>query len=196
MATRETAALPVGLPAGRRTPRGNRRWYLVHTPQGRERSVCEKVRSAVAPDLLDDAFVIYKERWVKRDGKWQLNEEQAYPEYFFVSTHDVQSLGEALRDLSFPVRIAGSEEHAYIPLAPEAQEWFESAMDDHHVLRNSTAVIVDGRLQVQDGPLRGQEARVRKIDRHKRRCIVNVCDAGGVGDGFIEHMPMEVPFKS
>lgn len=185
--------MPLGLPRGRRTPRGRLRWYLVQAPEGREASVCEKVKSLVPAEVLEDAFVLSKERWFKRDGSWELRLIQMYRGYFFVATRDVVALDRALSRLSFPARVVGSDGHAYTPLASEAQSWFADAMDERHVLRGSTAVIVDGELHVQDGPLCGQERRVSKVDRHRRRCVVQVCDADG---GFSEQMALDVPFKS
>lgn len=55
------------------------------------------------------------------------------------------------------------------------------------------APIEDGVLHIEQGPLVGQEARVRKIDRHKRWCLVDV----GEGDSaFRELLPLEVPSKT
>ena len=68
-----------------------------------------------------------------------------------------------------------------------------SASDGSHVIRSSTAVIVDGVLHVTDGPLVGQEDRISKVDRHRRRCEVAV---GGPGEEFTEQAPLDVPFKS
>ena len=71
--------------------------------------------------------------------------------------------------------------------------WYAAAMDASHVIRSSTAVIVDGVLRVQSGPLVGQEPRISKVDRHRRRCQVLV----GEGDtAFTEQAPIDVPFKS
>ena len=188
-----TSALPMGLPRGRRTPRGKTRWYLVHVPEGREQATCEKIRKIVPSDLLADAFVLRKERWFKRAGVWSLNLVQMYHEYFFVATGDVTALDRELSRLSFPARIASESGRGFLPLAFEAQEGFEASMDADHVLRSSMAHIVEGELRVLAGPLMGQERRVRKIDRHRRRCLVDVCDADG---GFVEQMPLDVPFKS
>ena len=52
---------------------------------------------------------------------------------------------------------------------------------------------MDGALHVTDGPLVGQEARISKVDRHRRRCEVAV---GGPGEEFTEQAPLDVPFKS
>lgn len=43
-------------------------WYLVHTPNGKERETCEKVRRIIPHELMQDAFVMQKEFWFKRDG--------------------------------------------------------------------------------------------------------------------------------
>ena len=47
---------------------GRVRWYLVHAPNGKERETCEKVRRIIPHNLMQDAFVMQKEFWFKRDG--------------------------------------------------------------------------------------------------------------------------------
>lgn len=189
----QPSLMPAGLPAGRRTPRGRTRWYLVQTPAGMERSTCDKLRKIIPENLLSDAFVLCKERWVKRAGVWRIETVQMYQEYFFAETSDVQGLNSALQKLSFHVDLVGARERACMPLADDAREFFEQVADARHLIRNSVGVIEDGVLHVQEGPLVGQEQRVVKIDRHKRRCWVSV---GEPGNGFLETLPLDVPFKS
>ena len=133
---------------------GRVRWYLVHTPNGKERETCE---------------------------------------YVFVATHDAAALDRALAQLSFGCRIAGSRERAYMPMPDDAQDWYRSVLDDDGVVRNSVARIEDGVLHIEQGPLVGQEARVKKIDRHKRWCLVDVGDGDSV---FRELLPLDVPSKT
>lgn len=75
---------------------GRVRWYLVHTPNGKERETCEKVRRIIPHELMQDAFVMQKEFWFKRDGTWSLQTKPMYKEYFFVATHDAALLDKAL----------------------------------------------------------------------------------------------------
>ena len=172
---------------------GRVRWYLVHTPNGKERETCEKVRRIIPHELMQDAFVMQKEFWFKRDGAWSLQTKPMYKEYFFVATHDAAALDRALAQLSFGCRIAGSRERAYMPMPDDAQDWYRSVLDDDGVVRNSVARIEDGVLHIEQGPLVGQEARVKKIDRHKRWCLVDV----GEGDSaFRELLPLDVPSKT
>ena len=181
-----------GMPVGRRTPRGKRRWYLVHAP-GREQATCDKVRKLIPHELLEDAFVMRRERVKKYHGEWVTSTTLMYPEYFFVVTRDVNALDKALSKLSFPARVCKGENRFYAPLSSEAQAWYEQMMDATHTIRTSTAVIVDGELQIQEGPMVGQEARVTRIMRQKSVCTVAV---GEGGSAFTECVPFVVPFKS
>ena len=173
--------------------RGRARWYLVRVPEGREASTCEEVRSVVAPELLDDAFVMRKERWFKRGGAWHLESAPMYRGYFVAVSRDGRALARSVLRLSFPAEVACARGLRPTPLSADAQAWLEAALDGERVLRNSTAVITNGRLHVQSGPLVGQESRVSKIDRHRRRCAVRVSDGGS---GFTELVPLDVPSKS
>lgn len=145
----------------------------------------------MAPELLEDAFVMRKERWRKCNDVWQEYPVPMYQEYFFAVTKDVAELDRAMSKLSFPARIARGCGNHYAPLSAAAQAWYEDALDEKRVIRTSTAVIVNGILHVQSGPLVGQENRVLKIDRHKRFAYVDVGEGG-----FTECVPLCVPFKS
>ncbi len=189
----QSSLMPAGLPVGRRTPRGRTRWYLVHVPEGMERATCTKLLKLIPSHLLSDAFVLSKERWVKRVGAWRIETAQMYQGYLFVATSDVQGLNSALQKLSFHVELVGARERACMPLADEAREFFERVTGGRRLIRNSVGVIEDGVFRVLEGPLAGMEHRVVKIDRHKRRCWVSV---GEPGNGFLESLPLEIPFKS
>lgn len=191
--TRRGACMAMGLPCGRRTPAGRVRWYLLRVPEGREQDSCDRLLRLIPKDILDDAFVPQKERWIKRDGMWSLSAAPMYRGYAFALSRDAAGLAKALAGLSVPAELAGTEQRAWLPLADEAAAWFAQSMDARHVIRSSTAEIHDGVLRVLDGPLAGQEARISRIDRHRRRCLVSVGDADG---GFTESMPIDVPHKS
>lgn len=182
-----------GLPMGRRSPKGRERWYLLRIPQGREASVCAELKRLLPEEVLTDAFVLRKERWMKRQGRWFLEAKNMYWGYAFAISPDAVGLAKAISGLTLPVELVGSESKSWAPLADEVASWYEAVTDGSHVIRSSTAVIVDGVLHVQSGPLVGMESRIAKIDRHRRRCQVRVGD----GDSsFTEQAALDVPFKS
>ncbi|MDN0055304.1 hypothetical protein [Collinsella ihumii] len=195
VATASRARAPrmaMGLPCGRRVPKGRVRWYPLKVREGSEASTCSRLMRLLPRDVLMDCFPLEKERWFKHAGVWELQRAAAYRGYAFAVTADPAGLYKALAQTGLKAEIAGADDRAWMPLAPDAQEWFERCMDGERVLRSSTAVIVDGVLHVQEGPLVGQEPRIRKVDRHRRRCEVSL----GWDGAFTEQMPLDVPFKS
>ena len=178
---------------GRRSPRGRERWYLLRMPEGREASLCTELKRLLPASVLADAFVLRKERWMKRGGVWFLEPVNMYRGYAFAVSPDAAGLAKSLARLTLPVELVGTEAHSWAPLADEAAAWYAAAMDASHVIRSSTAVIVGGALHVQSGPLVGQEERISKVDRHRRRCQVRVGDGDAA---FTEQAPIDVPFKS
>lgn len=186
-------SLAAPLPMGRRTPRGCERWYLLRMPEGREATLCAELKRLLPGSVLKDAFVLRKERWMRRAGTWFLEPVNMYRGYAFAISSDAAGLAKAVSGLTLPVELVGTDVRSWAPLADEAAAWYAAAMDASHVIRSSTAVITDGALHVQSGPLVGQEARISKVDRHRRRCQVLV----GEGDtAFTEQAPIDVPFKS
>lgn len=181
------------LPLGRRTPKGRLRWYLVEAPRGRERVTCQNVCRVLPADVLEDAFVPMVERWVKRAGTWSVQTHPLYAGYFFAAARDADALDKALQKVTLPTRMVGSEGRFWSPVADDALAWLGSVMDSGHVVRTSTAEIVDGTLRVTEGPLAGHEASVVKIDRHRRSCMVRV---GGRDGAFTVTLPLCVPRKS
>lgn len=182
-----------GLPLGRRSPRGRERWYALRMPQGREAALCAELKRLLPESVLKDAFVLRKERWMKRQGIWFLEPVNMYRGYAFAVSADAIGLAKAISKLTLPVELVGTEPRSWAPLSDDAASWYASVTDGQHVIRNSTAVIVDGVLHVQSGPLVGMESRITKIDRHRRRCQVRVGDGE---DAFTEQVAIDVPFKS
>ena len=177
-------------PTGRRSPKGRERWYLLRAPRGREAALCAELRRLLPEEVLADAFALRRERWARRGGRWLLEVRDMYPGYAFAVSADAAGLAKGLSRLTLPVGLVGSGPKSWAPLADEVSSWYASVADGSHVIRASTAVIEGGALRVTGGPLVGQEARISKVDRHRRRCEVRV--AGGDG-GFTERAALDVP---
>ena len=115
-----------------------------------------------------------------------------WPQYLFAESGDAIALVEALRTLSFRVEPAGLEGRGVVPLDDGVRAWLEASADSTWCVRSSVAENVGGELRVTSGPLVGQEARVLRVDRHKRTALVTM------GDGPkapVEVLAIDVPVK-
>lgn len=178
------AVMPTeGAVAGHAAQRGPR-WYVANVREGDEASVARDCLKLIDRSLLADCFAPQALRLKKRDGEWRTEPHLLYPGRIFMVTCDPKALARELQKLSFWVDLVG--EHAdgggYTPLAPGEQALFELLLDGSHSIAPSEGSIIDGELHVRWGPLKGQEHRVRKVNRHKRLALVAAgvpgCDTG------------------
>lgn len=189
---RETEAVfPHCLLSAHPSSDGELRWYAVRVPAGCEDDFAEKCRKELGADVLEDCFAPRRERYVRRQGAWQVELAPLFSGHVFAASRDAAALAEALGRLPFSASIAGGEGCGPVPLAAGVQAWLASAFDGAHVLRASEGRIEGGVLTVERGPLRGGERVVRKIDRHRRTAYVELGDGGG----FLLRAALTVPKK-
>lgn len=192
------------VPTGRRTPRGRVRWYLVQVPAGREAAYAQRIKAAIDPAALTDAFCPTKEIWFKRQGTWRVERQPLWRGYVVAESPDAAALAKALRQSALQARLAGNDDvHAYAPVDDAARRALQQLMDADHLIRRSVGQIVEGRLTILSGPLLGFEAQVKKIDRHNRKCRVSMSGLAGASGAraqrapeYIEQLALEVPVKS
>ena len=62
-----------------------------------------------------------------------------------------------------------------MPLSAEEVAWLQALTNvETHTVEFSRGVIEGDEVKVVKGPLRGQEAKIRKIDRHKRLAFLEM----------------------
>lgn len=179
------------LPLGRKVPRGSVRWYLASCPVDYEQSICDILLRAIPRNLLEDAFVLRRERVRKYKGVWVTNVRDLFKGYLIVVTRDVLALNKAMQRLTFPVSLVGPAEGGFAPVTRDVQAFIESVTDDRHVICMSKGEIVHDALRVLEGPLVGEEERVVKIVRKKAFAIVRAGEKKG-DDAFLLTMPLAV----
>lgn len=69
-----------------------------------------------------------------------------------------------------PVCIGGG----FYPIRQEEEVFLRQLLDSQACIRFSTGYLVDGQLQVWQGPLKQAQSKVRKIDRHKRLAEIEI----------------------
>lgn len=74
------------------------------------------------------------------------------------------------------VRLLGQRDgnEDILPLSSEEKDWIVAFTDDTHCVCMSEGYIEGETITVTKGPLLGQEAIIKKIDRHKRRAVIEV----------------------
>lgn len=172
---------------------GALKWYAVHVRAGSEEQMATKCREVLNREVAEACFAPKRERYLRLQGNWRMVEDVMFRGYFFVASRDARALARALGNLSFPLSLVGARGQSYPPLSPGAQSWLDATLDAQHVLRASEGVIEDSSLKVLEGPLRGRESYISRIDRHKRMAFVWLSEGE---EGFLLRAALNVPKKS
>ncbi|MCI8667271.1 MAG: hypothetical protein HFG82_11515 [Dorea sp.] len=148
-------------------------WYLLHCQEQDEWKTLYICRRNVPETVLTDAFVFTYDRMRRFQGEWHLEKQLMFPACIFLASNDEEKLTEELR------KFEGTEElikecGAILPVKKSVEIFLRSLYGEVHHLSMSRGVIRDGITQVTEGPLRGMEERICRIDRHKRLARLEV----------------------
>ena len=142
-------------------------WYVVRCHDGAEEKIIHSCKQHLARNVLDDAFVFTYERMKKKLGQWHTETLQMFPDYVFLETEHEEELSEGLKPYQSIVEILADSD-ALLRVNPEEEAFLKYLCGKNHHLSMSRGYIRNGITHVVEGPLKGMENRIRKIDRHKR----------------------------
>lgn len=147
---------------------GKTRTYVVQVIGGRE----ESMRHAIARELGlsdEDCFVPLCELPRKERGEWHSRRELLFPGYVFVNTNDPQMLLCSLKKVHGMTRLLGVDGENVTSLTKDEVAWLNAMTGSGaHAVEVSQGVQEGDHIVVTQGPLKGREALIRKVNRHKR----------------------------
>lgn len=148
-------------------------WYVVQVRTGTEEEIITQCRKMIDDGILKRCFVPYYESMKKYKGEWHLEQKILFPGYVFMITDEVESLYLNLKKIIGLTKLIGMGKEV-IPLKQEEVDFLLSFGKEKQIVEMSTGIIEEGKIKIMDGPLKGREALIRKIDRHKRKACLEI----------------------
>ena len=139
-------------------------WYVVQVRTGTEKEIITQCEKKIDHGILKRCFVPYYEAMKKYKGEWHLERKILFPGYVFMITDEVESLY---------LELIGTGREV-IPLKKEEVDFLTAFGKERQVVEMSTGILENGCVHITDGPLKGREAMIRKIDRHKRKASLEI----------------------
>ncbi|MDO4590662.1 MAG: antiterminator LoaP [Slackia sp.] len=149
-------------------------WYVIQVVGGKEDETLELLRRIVDRSIVLEAFIPRRHVMHRRDGVWRTVDEILFPGYLFVVTHDPEGLVRQLRRVPRFTRLLGESNRKFVPLPAREVELLKEFGGPFHVVGMSQGVIDGDCIRIEKGPLKGREAIIRKVDRHKRIAFVEM----------------------
>ena len=149
-------------------------WYVIQVRSRMEekiKDICEKL---ISKDILMSSF-IPKRRLVKKiHGKWEEIEEILFSGYVFLVSDHPEELYSELKKVPDLTKLLGKIEKEFFPLYEDEIIFLKSMYDEENVVHMSEGIIENDIVKITNGPLKGKEGMIAKIDRHKRIAFIEV----------------------
>jgi transcriptional antiterminator NusG len=147
--------------------------YVVQVHTGEEARACARL-ALHAKHAVERCYVPSVQLMQRFAGDWRKVQKPLVPGYVFAETADLEALRAALRGVPGFTRLLTSGDEV-LPLTDDELAWLSAVGGTGtDCLPMSSGVIEGGVTRVLSGPLRGQEVRIKRIDRHKRLAFVEV----------------------
>ncbi len=175
----------------KQTNRKQTNWYDVQVLTGSEQAICRDLKEFLDRELYEHCFVPMAERQRRKEGKYVTLREPLFPGYLFIVSDYIEDINAALWKIAKFKRILRTGT-AFVPLHPEEVTAFCSLIDEAFNITMSKGFIVGQAITVTEGPLKGYEGWIKKIDRHKRTAYIEL---PFLGTGTRVRVPLEIVDK-
>lgn len=148
--------------------------YVIQVMGGTETRVRDYIRKLMG-SCVTECYVPRREIFRREKGQWQTVRETLFPGYLFVRTDDIQQVSARLASVPAFTRLLGKSDERILPLSPDEVAWITSLMESvTKVVEASVGVIEGDHVVVTSGPLKGHEALISRVDRHKRLAYLDM----------------------
>lgn len=149
-------------------------WYVIQVRAGREEKIAKACKEVISNGALCDSFIPYIVRNKKYKGEWQEIEEILFKGYVFAISDDADRLYQELKNIEDLTKLVGRKEKIIYPISDEEATFLKEFAKENHKIDMSYGFIVNDKIIIESGPLKGKEGLIKKIDRHKRKAIIEM----------------------
>ena len=148
-------------------------WYAVQVKTGEEEKTKLLCNKMISKEILEECFIPYYEQKKKYINKWHITNEILFPGYIFMVSNQIDDLIAGVKKIPKLIKILGNEKEI-IPLYDKEIEFLMRFGKKEHLIKMSYGYIENDKIIITDGPMKDYEGIVKKIDRHKRKAIIEV----------------------
>lgn len=142
--------------------------YVVQVETRREQRAKTLIENMLPRDAIGEVFYPTYVKQIRHQGVWREEKALLVPGYLYLSTDDIDCVVRHLREIPALTKVLGTQ-LCFVPLTDDELMWLGQLTEPgKRTVAMSRGVIEGDQVRIISGPLRGHEARIAKIDRHKR----------------------------
>ncbi|OAA86933.1 antiterminator LoaP [Clostridium ljungdahlii] len=156
-------------------------WYAVQVRTGEEEKIKFICNKLISKSVLEECFIPYYEKKIKYMGKWHITNEILFPGYIFMISDYIDDLLLSVKRIPKLIKILG-DGNEIIPLYDREIEFLTRFGKKEHFIKMSYGYIENDKTIITDGPMKDYEGTIKRIDRHKRKAVIEIEFFGRVMD--------------
>jgi len=158
-------------------------WYVIWTTTGREEQTKRTIEETIPKGYYIKCFVPKKKECRRQNGTWINIEKTLFPGYLFIEAEQIEGIFFCLKKLPQFVKVLKTGEY-FSAVSPEEEEFVRKLLQNGESVEVSRGIFTGRNVQITEGPLKGMEGCIRRVDRHKRKAwlrtrmfgrIIDVC---------------------
>ena len=153
-------------------------WYVIQVKSGNEDKIAQACRLSIPKEILIESFVPKYRLQKKFKGKWHLIEDVLFKGYVFLISDHIQDLFYQLSNIHELTKLLGNDGNEIYPMTTQDVILLEKFMKEDYILDMSIGYIEGENVYISEGPLKGYEGLITKIDRHKRIAYLDISFMG------------------
>ncbi len=120
-------------------------------------------KNKLSPKAVQNVFIFTYDRLRRYEGAWHLEQKILFPANVFLESANEDILSKELGKCNITVK-----KNPLVRMNQEEEQFLRTLCGRKHHLEISKGIIYKGIAHITEGPLKGMESRICKIDRHKR----------------------------
>ena len=146
-------------------------WYVLWVMTGREENIINAIHNKVPDELYSKAWIPTRVKIAKFHGEEQQSLIRLFPGYVFVDTEVPEKIHMILKGEKNCIGFL-RQEGEFSPVSEEEKKTISYFTDNKGIAGISLGKVIDGRTHIIDGPLKGLDDKIVRVDRHKKKAWV------------------------
>lgn len=153
-------------------------WYVARVRIGSEENVKLRCQEQLSSEMMKDCYIFHYEEKKHVRGEWIVQESVLFPGYVFLvadmtGTEKIERLEQELSGIKGVIELLKMDGRPAV-LTNEEVNLLRTFGGCGQRVELSEGVIEWLKIRVYSGPLVGKEKYIKKIDRHKRRAVLEM----------------------
>ncbi len=156
-------------------------WYVIQVRSGSEREIVKQCQTVISQDILEKSFLPCYEEMKRYEGAWHKEKKLLFPGYVFLISRDAEELYQDLKRVIGLTKLLKTGEEI-ISLTESEIGFLLKFGGEEQLVKMSTGFVEKDKVVILEGPLKGLEGCIKRIDRHKREACLKLPMFGRVLD--------------